>query len=270
MPDRLFLAPNTWFGWQVIREGQPEDPPWQCTPIYVTDVRPLKTGKGILRVSFIAALARRASKQLKIDLRVGIHTSDCIIAEFSDGETSRCVAVIRAISLPWIQQYCAELWSRRPPERIDSMGDVTDVDVYLTIAFGDAAEGILHGASESSFNVKLRPLPRERTRISVQGFYEGLDAFLIRRGSIPLHMEDHWFIFFKDGKLRIYRSWTGICIYVVVFEEQEDALRASHALVNRNRAQYGSTSDGNDEKLVRYLIQWLLVGKEQEFPDLSQ
>ena len=33
-------------------------------------------------------------------------------------------------------------------------------------------------------------------------------------------MEDKWFIFMENGILYFHRSWTGVCIYQVHFDEQ--------------------------------------------------
>ena len=37
----------------------------------------------------------------------------------------------------------------------------------------------------------------------------------LKRGNIPLNMDDKWFIYYEKGKLHFYRSVTGLCIFSV-------------------------------------------------------
>ena len=104
-----------------------------------------------------------------------------------------------------------------------------------------------------------RPLPKERTEIALDLTYDERAMARIRKGIYPASMDDRWFAWFEGSTLRLHRSWTGFCIFEVRFERDGDRWRAASALANRSKKQYGNTDDDEDRKLVRGLIDDLLV-----------
>lgn len=54
----------------------------------------------------------------------------------------------------------------------------------------------------------------------------------IRLGYVPVAMEQHWFAYFADSALHIYRSWTGFYMFRIHFEPKADGWRATHAEIN--------------------------------------
>jgi len=79
-------------------------------------------------------------------------------------------------------------------------------------------------------------------------------------------MDDKWAIFLEDDWLYFHRSWTGVCIYMLRLESIEDGYRIAEAWVNRESAQYKLTDDEYDVKLLRFLIDNFLLGKNTAFP----
>lgn len=112
----------------------------------------------------------------------------------------------------------------------------------------------------------LQPLPARRAKLSLQRAFSEPEIERIRLGLVPERMEDKWFIFLEQDTLYIHRSWTGFCIYQLQFVKQGNRYRTGEAFVNRDEAEYGSSSDPYDEKLLLYLIDHLLLGKRSRLP----
>ncbi len=106
---------------------------------------------------------------------------------------------------------------------------------------------------------ETEPLPERRTAIVLDRTYTGEEMEKIRKGLVPEVMEDKWFIYWKDGKLFFHRSWTGFCIYVVRFAEQDGLWRMVQAEVNRDPGQYRETSDERDAEMIPFLVDALLL-----------
>ena len=74
----------------------------------------------------------------------------------------------------------------------------------------------------------------------------------LRRGNIPQEMEDKWFWFMEGDTLFAHRSWTGICIYRVDFQPDQNHL----VTVNRDPEQYKCTSVEDDAQSLNKLFDW--------------
>ena len=88
----------------------------------------------------------------------------------------------------------------------------------------------------------------------------------ISHGLIPEEMEDKWFIYHDGTTLHLHRSWTGICIFEVEFQEIGAEHVVRRALVNAEKSQCDRTDDAYDSALLHFLISNLLLGKRVEFP----
>jgi len=51
-------------------------------------------------------------------------------------------------------------------------------------------------------------------------------------------MEDKWFFFWSRNRLFFHRSWTGYCVYVVRFRNDQAGWRTFEALGNPDSEQY--------------------------------
>jgi len=113
---------------------------------------------------------------------------------------------------------------------------------------------------------KTQPMPRETAVLGYSGQFSSEEFEKISLGLIPKEMEDKWFIYLDGTTLHLHRSWTGICIFEVEFEEIDGKHIVRRALVNRNQTQYQGTDDAYDSALLHFLISNLLLGKRVEFP----
>jgi hypothetical protein len=113
---------------------------------------------------------------------------------------------------------------------------------------------------------KTKPLPKKRKTIPLDRRFTPTEMGQISKGFIPLEMEDKWFIYYKESTLFIYRSWTGYCIYVVKFVEDRHGASMIQAYINRDRRQYGGSNDERDAKIISWVIDFILLGRNAEFP----
>jgi hypothetical protein len=119
-------------------------------------------------------------------------------------------------------------------------------------------------AKQEDWNTE--PMPPERTSIYMDRAFTIGETEIIRRGLVPEQMEDKWFIYWNDGKLFFHRSWTGYCIYVVHFRDEDGSCRMVGADVNRDPDQYAGTSDEEDAGMIHYLVDLLLLHRSGAFP----
>jgi hypothetical protein len=111
--DKIEIARGQWVGWQEFPPRPGERAVWD-TPALITGVTPLKSGKGILRISFIAVLNPVAPSRRTVDLRVIIHGPHHLVGSFVDeAGTPRTVALM-PLDLAWIENRCGRLWARFP------------------------------------------------------------------------------------------------------------------------------------------------------------
>lgn len=106
---------------------------------------------------------------------------------------------------------------------------------------------------------KTEPFSRKRTEIALDLPFDDAAMSWIRKGFLPIVMEERWFAWFDGPVLHLHRSWTGHCIFQIRFRQEENGWRAISAQVNRNPDQYGQTDDDADRRLIAELIDGLLV-----------
>jgi len=78
---KLQLTPGHWYGWQMLPGYFGEPPVPYCSPIWVKDVTPRKTGKGILGLGFINTLYAEGAQGFTLDLRILKHEASYLVSE---------------------------------------------------------------------------------------------------------------------------------------------------------------------------------------------
>ena len=101
---------------------------------------------------------------------------------------------------------------------------------------------------------KTKPLPKKRSLIPADRQFTSGEMDRIKRGSIPMAMEEKWFVFFKRNQLYFHRSWTGYCVFVAHFKRRQDGYVLHLIEANRNRRQYTEQDDAYDAKRVSDII----------------
>lgn len=108
-----------------------------------------------------------------------------------------------------------------------------------------------------------QPLRGRYSTVPLNLVFDSQQFALLRMGFIPNEQNDKWFSYFADNVLYQHRSWTGICIDRIYFEPYEGGgMIATHAEVNRNRAEYGETDDKADIQRIREMLAYLATPKE--------
>lgn len=115
--EQFTIHENHWAAWQMIPGYVGERCVPYCSPIYVTSVKPLKQGKGILKLAFLNVLYAQGVQDFESDVRVIKRAKDFVVGEliYAPGEDSGRVAVISHVEFSWIERFCPELWYHRPP-----------------------------------------------------------------------------------------------------------------------------------------------------------
>jgi hypothetical protein len=124
-------------------------------------------------------------------------------------------------------------------------------------------------ASRTSW--KTLPPPQQRESLGFDAVFDDAGTELLVLGLVPKEVEDKWFIYFegpayRQGWLFLHRSWTGACIYGVQLERSPGGARVVDSWVSRDLTQYKGTDLDYDRKLLRFLIDALLLRRPAVFP----
>ncbi len=99
-----------------------------------------------------------------------------------------------------------------------------------------------------------QPLPPQQRTLAIDVRLDANQAERLRRGFIPVAMEQKWFAYYEDDVLYQHRSWTGMLIFVTPFRPDGLGLRATRTLVNQDPEQYSVT----DERELRQSVEGLI------------
>ena len=80
-------------------------------------------------------------------------------------------------------------------------------------------------------------------RMVLKRHFSVQDIQRMRQGIIPRNMDDRWLYYMQDNRFFMHRSWTGFCIYIIEFGEQDTHL----VTVNGDSAQYRMSPDESTE-----------------------
>lgn len=259
-------------GWWCWLEAPIVSPGWGASPVFVQHVEPLKTGKGMLRLSFIQAVHPIAACEREVVLRVLFRGDRHIVGTLKDNDGAIRTAILAAPDYGWLETYCPVLQRRRPPSgpTFFIVGQPPPpgptATEHLDATLGRTPAQILRGASADSFGQEHPPMPGRHSLFSLDQTYGPFDSWMIARGFVPTVMEEKWFVYMESGRLLFRRSWTGILIYDVEATWHGDQLNLGQVRVNRDPQQYGETDDDYDRRLLAYLIVVVLLGEHAPFP----
>jgi len=106
---------------------------------------------------------------------------------------------------------------------------------------------------------RAEPLPLQRNTISLNRTFSPEEMEIIYKGVLPEEMEDRWFVYWQNSCLFFHRSWTGFCVFIVRFIEENNCYKMVDAEVNRDRKQYNNIDDERDKKYISSLIDDILA-----------
>ena len=113
---------------------------------------------------------------------------------------------------------------------------------------------------------RTKPMPEQHAILQLDGVFSAEHFAMVQRGYIPRTKQDKWFLYYHKGWLNIHRAASGSCIFKLQISTKEDHYVAPRVIVNRDKTQYKSASDDYDVKLMAYLIDRYLLGRNPSFP----
>jgi hypothetical protein len=111
-----------------------------------------------------------------------------------------------------------------------------------------------------------RPLPPQRARLPFERRYTAAEWRALSRGLVPSGWDDRWFIHLEGRSLFFHRSWTGICVYEVLFQRARGGWEVREALVNQAPDQYGETDLEQEAAWLNWVIEELLLRRYTPTP----
>lgn len=238
-----------------------------ASPVFVTEVEPLKTGKGILRLKLIPLLYPTGPSEIQIDLRVIHRREGYLVGVAKELAGAEHTLILEAISFEWLKQHCPSINSRiiflygyLQPETAQE---------GLNQRYGASQLEILCVASLSDVptNKRLYPMPEKHTSHSMNREFSEYDSYLISRGVIPKDDDDKWFIYRQGNTLFFHRSWSGFCRYEVALQMRDKRIYFSYCKINRDPKQYNCKDDSFDVAMINWLVDNLLLRKETLMPE---
>jgi hypothetical protein len=135
MVSFTLFAPR-WFGWQMNPGYLGERCVPYCSPIYVTRVTPLKTGKGILEMDFFNACYAEGVQQFRgTRIKLLLRGENYLIGHLLDYDTEVRSALISHIEFAWLERFCPEIIRTYPPWEMEPLYSGS-VSLYLCQIFG--------------------------------------------------------------------------------------------------------------------------------------
>ena len=133
-------------------------------------------------------------------------------------------------------------------------------DTLHEIATKDEKGIILHHPEPAEKTVpavksdwKTLDLPDQHAVFTLHRHLSAEDVAVLRMGNIPQEMEDKWFWYCEENTLYAHRSWTGICIYILQMNPDQNE---HMVLVNRKPEEYKCTDTAEDEENLNMLLNW--------------
>ena len=127
----LNLRPQRWYTWEMLPGYTDSFDPY-VSPVYILGVKPLKTGKGLLKIGFYNALYATGVKGFQATVKVLKHTPNYMLADLTpsyDGDNTRS-AVIGRMSYQWLESRLRFWFYDVPPHHLPQALD--GVHDYLT------------------------------------------------------------------------------------------------------------------------------------------
>lgn len=101
----------------------------------------------------------------------------------------------------------------------------------------------------------------KKESLGFEAFFSSAEVEQLTLGLTPEMMEDKWAICFEKDWLYFHRSWTSALIYALRLERSPTGAQVVESWVNRDQEEYASCDTEYDRKLVRFLIDALLLKK---------
>ena len=113
-------------------------------------------------------------------------------------------------------------------------------------------------ATASDWDIK--PMPAENEAIGICFRMTDDEMRVLSMGHIPETMEDHWFAYFDGEWIRLFRSWSGYCIYEGRVTKTDEGFVVDRVVANRDMAQHRNENAESDALLFQALVTDMIGG----------
>ncbi|HBD20005.1 MAG TPA: hypothetical protein DC063_07915 [Arenimonas sp.] len=101
--------------------------------------------------------------------------------------------------------------------------------------------------------------------VRCQRLFTPEEMALLRQGLWPTSLEDRWVVWLDGGLLRVWRAWTGECIYEAEISEDETGAGQCRVLRVCDDADVYTRSSGEAGELDRFEgVLAMLLGRRKE------
>jgi len=110
------IEKGNWYGWQILPGYTGKHCIPYFSPIFVTDFKAHKSGKGLFRIEFLNAAYAEGVQEFSVEIRMLKRAKDYLVGEITEDKgasTARC-AIISNIEFEWLRRFCPELLARCP------------------------------------------------------------------------------------------------------------------------------------------------------------
>jgi len=250
---------------------------WDATtPIFVTAITPMKTGKGLIELEFIRLIAPLRPTSTRLAVKVLHRGVDTIIGSGRDWHGRPVLFAISRIDFDLLRRCCPRLVDRydQIAYYLLDNADNPNARTYLDNLFGGTAETITAEWTPENYWLPLRCLPLKHGTFPFRHRYDGLDVWLVLRPFVACNMDQKWVIFSTttpagESVLRFHRSWTGFLVFEVPFRVEEGAIEMQNARVNLDEREYGFGAPDNEAANLNWIISELLLARSGEMPNLA-
>ena len=127
--DRFRIEIEKWYAWQML-PGYIDTPFF--SPIYMKNIKPFKTGNGIINLVFFNAAYAEGVQNFSVDLHVIKRTDSYFIGEYLNSSPSpERSAIISDICFGWLSLFFPSYIEQHPPY----FDNDEDVQAYLSRNF---------------------------------------------------------------------------------------------------------------------------------------
>lgn len=242
-----------------------------ASPILLKRVKPLKTGKGLIQLDFLQPMHPRTGERRQFTLKLLERGSNRIVGVVDDHPRHQS-CVLSPLDETWLNDWCGDLRQRRPTWSMallingQQFGGAELEDVVRQL-FGERDEEILSGALPNSFRSEQTGTPARTTTSPFSLELQPFESWLAARGFVPQAMEQKWFIHRSgDDRMHFRRSWTGHLVYDVAISWSGPRMTLGNVIISRDADDWGVTDLDYDLRLLRFLIDGILLGLPVNFP----
>lgn len=114
----------------------------------------------------------------------------------------------------------------------------------------------LEGLVVSKKDWKLEPFSDIHENLVLEHYLSREDVEILKLGFKPADMDDRWFTYYEGGRLYCYRSWSGLCMFVVTLNaDSSEQYVTAYSYIEKRTEDLNSFATRTLKKLLPYLVE---------------